>query len=249
MRILANLVRVLLAAFAIVAVSPAVAASAGSPTGAYSPSGMWEIKVGGIFEGETVKGQAYIAFDSDGNLNGYYLSRMGIEVYEIVGTWNQEDKKFSGYVEVYDSIGIYAAFAMTGAARSGVSMTARLTDPAQNRITLVGKPLVETVDFSGSYYGSIRQYGMVGAVGVQLTPDGYGSYQVSGLLNFAGQIDELIGYAMVNRSGKFVAYVLNMDSGVYSCFWGTASPTRVFTGSGRSLNDGSSIRLRMNSSL
>ncbi|MFM7258973.1 MAG: hypothetical protein ACKO3W_00070 [bacterium] len=242
MKILATLARVLLAAFTLASVTPALASDAVGP---YSPVGIWEIKVGGLFEGESVNGQAYIEFDGAGSVSGYYLSRMASSLYEVTGTWQQADKKFTGSITVSDGDGPAVVFGMTGAARASKSIAARLEDGSGSRVALIGKPLVTMPNLAGPYFGTLRQYGTTGLLSLMLTPDNTVSYSVDGLLQFGGQNYDLQGYVVVNRSGKYVAYVRNLDNGVYASIWGKITPGGVFAGSGRSLDDGSTISVRL----
>ncbi len=211
----------------------------------FHPTGTWEIKVGGQLEGERVNGIAYVGFDAGGGVSGYFMSRLSGEVLDVSGTWASSGTKFIGSIQVTDDVGIVAALSMAGSAREGRSMSAKLTDAYGSAVSLKGKPLVAMTNLSGTYYGSLRQYGAVGSLSVSLIADGNGAYEVEGLLVFGGYTYELAGYALVNRSGNFVAYMYNYDTGAYSSLWGKIKGGTTFTGSGVSLYDGSSMRVSL----
>lgn len=235
-------VRALVAILALLAASPAIARGEISPL---SPTGSWELKVGGTLEGERVNGIAYVEFDSLGGVSGYFMSRMTADVFDVSGSWTQTGSKFVGSIEVMIDATPVATLTMNGAARSGRSISAKLTDSFGSRVSLAGKPLVALPNLSGSYSGTLRQYGLVGSLSITLTADASGAYVVTGTLWFNGIMYDLFGYVMVTRTGAFVAYIRNLDTGYDSGLWGKITPNSTFAGSGKSLLDGSSMRVAL----
>lgn len=235
--------RVLAASLALFAASPAVAQ-------ANDPTGVWEIAVGGKFDGEKVSGIAYIEFLEDGSVDGYYLSRQSSAVYEVEGAWSQDGKNFTGDIDVFDGgVEPYANFVMAGSARAGKSMSARLTDDLGSKITLKGKPFIELADLGGGYSGTSRQDGQTGELSLLLTPlSDNGAYEIAGSLDVGGDINVISGYALANRKGEFVAYVYNETEGVYSSIWGKIRAGTSVKATGVSLEDGSKIQISLTSS-
>jgi hypothetical protein len=211
----------------------------------YTPTGTWELKVGGSLEGSRVNGIAYVEFDPAGGVHGYFMSRLTAEVFDVHGAWTLAGNRFVGSIEVsVDSLPI-ASLSMAGAARPGRSISARLTDAYGSSVSFSGKPLVAMANLSGNYSGTLNQYGLVGTVNLSLAADGHGAYVITGTLVFNGAVYDLAGYVLVTRSGSFVAYVRNLDAGYDSGLWGKFSSGSLFTGSGKSLYDGSSMRVRL----
>ena len=235
--------RLLIAALALFAGVPALAQS----TTASAPTGQWELKVGGTFEGDKVTGIAYVEFEADGSVGGYYLSRYSSDVYQVDGSWVQVGKKFSGSVEVFLGSGeTIGTFQMTGSARVGKSFSARLTDEFGSNLSLSGKPFVALGSLEGEYTGTLKQYGQTVDLDIQLIPG-----EVDGLYVISGSFDNgsnlLSGFAVANRKGEFVAYVYNETDGIYSSIWGKISRGR-FKATGVSLEDGSKIQVSLVSS-
>ena len=239
------LTHALLAILALFAAAPAPAQGGGT---SFAPIGTWEMRVGGLLEGSRVNGIAYVEFDPVGGVSGYFMSRLTAEVFDVDGTWLQTGNRFVGSIEVSIGATPVALLSMSGAARPGRSISARLTDPSGSSISLAGKPLVPMPDLSGTYTGTLRQYGVQGALSLTLTPDATGAYVVSGTLVFNGVVYDLLGYVMVTRSGSFVAYVRNLDTGFDSGLWGKIRPGASFVGVGKSLYDGSSLRVGLSRS-
>jgi hypothetical protein len=234
--------RVLAASLALFAASPAIAQ-------ANNPTGVWEIAVGGRFEGEKVSGIAYVEFLEDGSVDGYYLSRLSSAVYEVEGAWSQAGKNFTGAIDVFDGVEPYANFVMAGSARAGKSMSARLTDDFGSKITLKGKPFIGLAELGGGYSGTIRQYGQTSELSMLLTPlSDNGAYEIAGSLDVGGDINVISGYALANRKGEFVAYVYNETEGVYSSIWGKIRAGTSVKATGVSLEDGSKIQISLTSS-
>ncbi len=235
--------RLLIAALALFAGVPALAQS----STASAPTGQWELKVGGTFEGDKVNGIAYIEFEADGSLGGYYLSRYSSDVYQVDGSWVQVGKKFSGSVEVFLGSGeTIGTFEMTGSARVGKSFSARLTDEFGSNVSLSGKPFVALGNLEGEYTGTIKQYGQTVDLYIELIPGEVdGLYEISG--SFGGGSNLLSGFTVANRKGEFVAYVYNETDGIYSSIWGKISGGRL-KATGISLEDGSKIQISLVSS-
>ena len=229
--------RLLIAALALFVGAPALAQASAT-------TGQWELKVGGTFEGDKVDGIAYIEFEADGSLGGYYLSRYSSEVYQIDGTWVQVGKKFVGSVEVFLAFGeTIGTFDMTGSARVGKSLSARLTDEFGSNLSLSGKPFVALGSLGGEYTGTLKQFGQTVDVAIELIPGkAVGTYEISG--SFGGGTYLLSGFAVANRKGEFVAYIYNETEGIYSSYWGKISAGRL-KASGVSLEDGSKIQISL----
>jgi hypothetical protein len=234
--------RALLVILALLTATPALAQGGG---GAYAPTGVWEMRVGGLLEGARVNGIAYIEFDPQGGVAGYFMSRLTAEVFDVQGSWFPTGNRFVGSIEVEADGAPVASLAISGSARPGRSIAARLTDDYGASISLAGKPLVAMPNLAGNYYGTLQQYGVVGSIYLTLTADGNGAYIVQGTLYFNGASYSLYGYVLVTRSGSFVAYVRNLTLGYDSGLWGKFTPNSLFIGSGRSLYDQSSMRVRL----
>ncbi len=234
--------RLLAASLALFAASPAVAQ-------ANSPTGTWEIAVGGKFQGEKVSGIAYIEFSEGGVLEGYFLSRRSGEVSEVEGSWSQVGNKFTGSLDVFNGSGeTVGSLDMAGAARAGKSISARLTDDVGSRVTLSGKPFAGLSNLSGGYSGSQKQYGQTGDLSIVLSSlDANGAYDLTGSLEIGGESYSISGYVLANRKGEFVAIVYNETEDVYASIWGKIAGTSV-KASGLSLDDGSKIQIRLTSS-
>lgn len=239
------LTHALLAILALFAAAPATALGGGA---SFAPTGTWEMRVGGSLEGSRVNGIAYVEFDPLGGVTGYFMSRLTAEVFDVDGAWVQTGNRFIGSIEVSIGSTPVAQLSMSGSARPGRSLSARLTDASGSNVSLAGKPLIPMPDLSGTYTGTLRQYGVQGALSLTLTPDATSAYVVSGTLLFNGAVYDLLGYVMVNRSGSFVAYVRNLDTGFDSGLWGKITPGASFVGVGKSLYDGSSMRVGLSRS-
>ncbi len=234
------ILRLMTALWILSATTPVLAQAASSPVG------LWELKVGGTFEGEKVNGIAYLEFEVDGTVGGYYLSRLNYSVAEVEGTWSQESSQFVGEVNVEDEFGPLATFVMTGKAKASKSLSAKLEDSYGSQVKISGKPQGFLFGLSGTYVGTIRQYGEQAALEIELvTTDQNGLYSVSGFVEFGSSIYVLSGYALGLRTGQYVAFIENQTLGIYSSIWGTIKPGRSFRGSGISLDDGSSIKVTM----
>lgn len=211
-----------------------------------APTGQWELKVGGTFEGDKVKGIAYVEFEADGSVGGYYLSRYSPDVYQVDGSWVQVGKKFIGSVEVFGSAETIGTFEMTGSARVGKSLSARLTDEFGSNLSLSGKPFVALGSLEGEYTGTLKQYGQTVDLEIELTPGGTdGLYEISGSFGSGSYL--LSGFTVANRKGEFVAYVYNETDDIYSSIWGKISGGRL-KAVGISLEDGSKIQISLVSS-
>lgn len=213
---------------------------------AFSPEGTWELKVTGTYEGYKVNGIAYIEFVPDGTLAGYYLSRTNFSVVEVEGEWEQNDKSFTGLVVLSDDVGYLDTFDLSGKAKAGKSLSARITNGA-DQIKISGKPMGGLPDMDGQYEGTVRQYGQTFSVVVDLEedPGRDGGYELSGWLYTPTGIKALSGYALAARDGRYVAFIENQTDGIYSSIWGKIKVGAAFTGSGVSLEDGSKIKVKM----
>ncbi len=234
--------RALLAILALFTAAPVFAQAGGV---SYAPTGVWEMRVGGSLEGARVNGIAYVEFDSQGGVAGYFMSRLTAEVFDVQGTWLPTGNRFMGSIEVEADGVPVASLSIAGSARPGRSIAARLTDEYGSSVSLAGKPLVAMPNLAGNYSGTLQQYGLVGSIYLTLTADGNGAYIVQGTLYFNGGSYSLYGYVLVTRSGSFVAYVRNLTLGYDSGLWGKFTPNSLFIGSGRSLYDQSPMRVRL----
>jgi hypothetical protein len=228
------------AALSFLVVTPAALAQVGS-----SPVGLWELKVGGTFDGEKVNGIAYLEFESDGTLSGYYLNRLSYSVAQVEGSWSQQANQFSGAVDVEDENGPVASFDMIGKAKASKSLSAKLTDEFGSQVKISGKALGLLPGLEGTYAGVLRQYGYQASVEIELVPDQTGAYVVSGSMTFGSDTYVLSGYVVALRNGQYVAFIENQTQGLYSSIWGKIKPGRAFNGAGISLDDGSSIKVAM----
>lgn len=224
-------------------VAPAVA------QGTTSPVGRWEASAGGKFQGEIVKGTAYVEFYANGTVGGYYMSRMDAAASEIEGTWEQVQKKFVGSVDLSNDDGLIGRLSMSGSAKQGMSMSANFTDAFGSKVTLKGKPLVLMTDLSGDYEGTGRQWGAYYDydlyLEINLELDEVGGYFLTGVVSYEGSTDQLSGYVVVNRKGQYVAYIYNETSGIYSGVWGQIKAGVSFNGSGFVVNDGARLNVTL----
>jgi len=216
-----------------------------------SPQGLWELKVSGTYEGEKVNGVAYLEFDAEGGVEGYYLSRETYTLVEVGGTWTQSGTSFTGEVDIFDEGGENPldTLIMSGKAKAGKSLSAKLTPAgSSSSIKVSGKPFALLPDLEGSYTGTIRQYGVTVPLDIELVADPEqrdGLYELSGSFVVNGQENILSGLALAARDGRYVAFVYNETLDLYASVWGKIKVGSSFTGSGISLDDGSSIKVSM----
>jgi hypothetical protein len=217
---------------------------------AQSPVGQWEATVSGKVDGYSQAGTCYIQFNDDNTIEGFYIPRKAAEVYQVSGSWTQVGTRFTGEVDVDIGDDFPTSFSMTGSARAGRSLSAKLNS-LDGRVSLSGKPLLESMtDFSGEYVGTFSQSGVTGVLQLVLTASAEfaGLYEISGFSSSDFADFELTGFAVINRRGAFVGYIEDVDFEFLGSIWGSIRRGRPISGQGWDLFNESPFRFRIEDS-
>jgi len=211
--------------------------------------GIWELKVSGKYAGEKINGIAYLDFEADGGVEGYYLSRESESLVEVSGDWEGSgNSSFTGTVSLFDDGGnLFDTLDISGKAKAGKTLSAKLTYPgSSSSIKVSGKPTGDLSGLEGSYSGTLFQAGENAPIDIELSEtDRDGVYELEGSYTYDGGTFFLTGVVLASRTGTYVAYIYNETDDVSSSIWGKIKVGSKFTGSGISLDNGSRIKVSM----